>query len=335
MDNKIKNLLLEAIRYPRPEAIQKVCLPIWNQPFFFQIDKARALTISYNPTDKGARTNYPGLLARYLKNDFGDAEEIFDLLYNFKKEIYWRKHYDLFFETLGIHDDEIAHMDESFFPYQTFNDYLNNKELDDTHKFLLKTIELLSDNLKYILIDGAKNRDIVNLFIKDYDLIDCTSLPINSGKPHRLFIYKHKTRQTFLIYYECFLYGQTCPSKRGVENLANHVKSVIYNKETLNMNLKKCPKCELNYITDNAELCAECQKKISKQNTDKTVKKSSERVYNEIFTFTNEPDKLEGESGFKAKNSQSKYVGIVFMTHDKRSASYGCFELCFYPEYRS
>ncbi len=223
-------MLLNAIEYPRPENIQQVCLPIWNQPFFYKIDKAQALTISYNPTDKGARTNYPEQIARYNINGSFDSKEIFDLLYHFKKENYWRKNYDLLFNTLGISSENIAHMDVSFFPYKSFNDYLKNKEIDDTYKFLLKTISLLSNNLKYIFIDGARNKNITNLFIQDYALIDNALLPINSGQPHKLYIYKHKTQSTFLIYYACFLYGCTCPNENYVKKLAEYIKGIILHK---------------------------------------------------------------------------------------------------------
>ncbi|MDE5602082.1 MAG: hypothetical protein K2J16_06255, partial [Clostridia bacterium] len=62
---KIKELMMQAIEYPRPAQIEQFCLPIWNQPFFYKIDKAQALTISYNPTDNGAKTNYPEQVKRY------------------------------------------------------------------------------------------------------------------------------------------------------------------------------------------------------------------------------------------------------------------------------
>lgn len=335
MINDIKEVLLEAIQYPRPEEVQKVCLPIWNQPFFYKIDKARALTISYNPTDKGARINYPELVSRYKKNEFGNAEEIFDLLYNFKKEVYWRKYYDLFFGILNIPSENIAHMDVSFFPYKKFKDYLDNKDVDDTYIFLQKTIEILSGNLEYILIDGAKNKDIVNFFIKDYSLINSAILPINSGKGHRLYIYKHKKLQTILIYYECFLYGQTCPNKFYVRRLAEYVKKTIKHTAELETNMKRCPKCELNFIADDAELCSYCKDLIVKDKVVKSSNKSKERkFYNETFTFTNEKAKLKGKYGYKAYNSQGKNVGIVYMTDKKGITSYGYCELCIDSNYQ-
>ena len=220
MNNQIKELMLEAIRYPRPENIQKVCLPVWNQPFFYKIDKAQALTISYNPTDKGARTNYPEQVARYKKQGFLPEEEIFDILYNFKKENHWRKYYDILFQALGIADENIAHMDVSFFPYVKLEKYFEFAKYDDTVKFLLKTIDLLSSNLEYIFIDGANNRDVLSLLKKDFIFICRESIPINSGKPHDLLIYKHKTRNINLVYYGCFLWGCTCPREEYVKQLA-------------------------------------------------------------------------------------------------------------------
>lgn len=94
------------------------------------------------------------------------------------------------------------------------------------------------------------------------------------------------------------------------------------------MNAKKCPKCGLNYITDNGELCTVCREGLAV----KAAKNLSERVYDETFIFTNEPAKLEGEKGFKAYNSKGVSVGIVFMTKNPKISAYGHCELCFYPE---
>ncbi|MCH5159179.1 MAG: hypothetical protein J1F33_08300 [Clostridiales bacterium] len=220
---EIKDLMMQAIRYPRPVEISRACLPVWNQPFFYKIDKAKALTISYNPTDKGAKTNYPEQVAHYIKHGFLPAEEIYEILYNFKKEYYWRKNYDLLFRALNIPEESIAHADVSIFPYISLNTYFRFAAYDDTVKFLLKTIDLLSDNLEYIFIDGAKNRNILSLLKSDYIFACKDSLPINSGKPHDLLIYKHKVRKTKLIYYGCFLYGATCPSEEYVKSLATRI----------------------------------------------------------------------------------------------------------------
>ena len=227
MNNKIiENLMKEAIEYKRLPQIQRVCLPVWNQPFFYKIDKAKVITLSYNPTDKGARTNYPYYVRQYTQNGYLDTNTILDILYNFKKEEYWRKNYDLIFNIIGIDEEEIAHMDVSFFPYKTLNDYKNLEYLDDTKQFLLKTVDLLSNQLKYIFIDGARNRDILYKIInKDYSLIDRTQLPVNnSGHYHDLLIYKHNIKDLYVIYFGCFLYGSTCPSSEKMKSLAYYIK---------------------------------------------------------------------------------------------------------------
>ena len=38
--NVIKELMMKAIEEPRPKEVVPYCSPIWNQPFFYQIDKA-------------------------------------------------------------------------------------------------------------------------------------------------------------------------------------------------------------------------------------------------------------------------------------------------------
>jgi hypothetical protein len=101
------------------------------------------------------------------------------------------------------------------------------------------------------------------------------------------------------------------------------------------MAYKLCPKCELNYITDNEEVCNICLNETygikipETQNHSKTANK----YFNEEFTFTSVKKKYRGKVGFAAYNSANEEVGIVYMTDDKRSPSYECCELCMYEKY--
>ncbi len=229
MENKeIEKLMREAIEYPRPAQLSDLWLPVWNQPFFFKIDKARMLTLSYNPTDKGASTNYPWYVEEYKKKGYLETDKILDILYNYKKEIYWRKNFDLIGNVLGIKNVEIAHMDVSFFPYNSFSAYKGNEYLDDTYKFLLKVIEILDDQLNYILVDGARNESIIYKIMKNnYKCIDQCFMPINGGKTkYELSIYKHNDKNLYVVYYGCFLYGTTCPAKEKVEAIAKPIKEI-------------------------------------------------------------------------------------------------------------
>lgn len=228
MKEKIKQLMLEAIEYPRPEAIKPHLLPVWNQPFFYKIDQAQALTISYNPTDKGAKTNYPHLIEEYKNNGYIEPNMIYDTLYNFKKEEYWRKNYDIIFNELGIDLSNIAHMDVSFFPYSTLDLCKTYSFLDHSKKYLLDCIDLLKEQLKFILIDGKRNKEILYLLCNDYTLHCSTKLPVNSSnRTFELSIFKHKTHNTYLIYYGCFLYGATTPKKECVLDIARFIKDNI------------------------------------------------------------------------------------------------------------
>lgn len=228
MSNKIKDLMYKAIEHKRPAQIENRCLEIWNQPFFYQIDKAKVLTISYNPTDKGARTNYPHWIVRYKKEGHIPTEQIYDLLYNFKMENNWRKNYNLIFKSLGFSVEEISHMDVSFFPYKTLDDYKECEYLDDTKQYLLSCIDLLKDQLKIIFVDGKKNRDILWHLKKDFSLYKSTKLPVNSsGVLYDLLIYKHNERNQYLIYYGCFLYGPTRPSSECVSKISDFIKDCV------------------------------------------------------------------------------------------------------------
>lgn len=107
--------------------------------------------------------------------------------------------------------------------------------------------------------------------------------------------------------------------------------------ERKTMNYKKCPKCELNYIRDDEELCSEC--KCSNANTTRfgtqNHRPRTPAYFNEDFTFRNETVCCDGTYGFKAYNSQNINVGIVYMTYDKRSPSYGSCELLIFERYRN
>lgn len=231
MDNKeIENLMRLAIEYPRPESIKQYCLDIWNQPFFFKIDKAKVLTISYNPTDKGAKKNYCNYIEEYKKTGKLDTDTIIDMLYSFNTEkTNWRNMYNTIFPLLNFQIDEVAHMDISFFPYKKPDYYYES--IDDSNKFLLKTMELLKDQLRIIFIDGKNNKSIIPRIMQDneWELVDETAIAVNKrNKEYKLLIYKRNS--IYLIYYGCFLYGGTCPSYEQARKIADHIKTIIQKK---------------------------------------------------------------------------------------------------------
>lgn len=116
-------------------------------------------------------------------------------------------------------------MDVSIFPYQSFGDFCRFQLLDNTKQYLLKTIEILADQLKYIFIDGKLNIGVFNLLKKDYIEICKTKLPVNAAKKeYDLIICKHKEKNSYLMYYGCFLYGQTMPRNENVLAIANYIK---------------------------------------------------------------------------------------------------------------
>lgn len=97
--------------------------------------------------------------------------------------------------------------------------------------------------------------------------------------------------------------------------------------------MKKCPRCEINWIENDAyELCEICQKEIMSI-APQLNKSKSNAYFNEYFTFKSGNYDYGGKHGFKAYNSKGEHVGIVFMTDDKRVTSYGYCELHFFPQY--
>lgn len=228
MNDELKKLLMRLIELERPEEIKQFCLPIWNQPFFFNIDQSKAITISYAPTDKGARLNYLDTYEKYKQNNsYLSTEDIFNILYNFKKEHYWRKNFDRIFNALGIKENEISHIDMSPFPYikDEFRKIFQSCNIDENYKITLKVVEILMSQLEYILIDGKDNYKIISeYFIKEFELISESEIQVNRARKTRILKFKHKTNNVKLIYVGTFLYGATCPSNDCIDQIIKFIK---------------------------------------------------------------------------------------------------------------
>lgn len=228
MNDELKKKLLELIKLERPAEIQEYCLPIWNQPFFFNIDKAKAITISYSPTDKGARVNYSDVYEKYKQdNSCLSSEDIFNLLYNFKKEKKWRNNFDKIFSSLGINDNEISHLDMSSFPYKEdkFRKKFQECGLDKNYELTLQVVNLLIKQLDYILIDGKDNFGIINkYFTNDFNFVCKADIQINKTRTSEIYKYKHKIYNVALIYVKTFLYGATCPSNECINQIIEFIK---------------------------------------------------------------------------------------------------------------
>lgn len=228
MNINLKNLLTSLIELERPEEIKKYCLPIWNQPFFFKIDKSKAITISYSPTDKGARVNYQSIYEKY-KQDHNSlsTQDIFNLLYNFKKENYWRRNFDKIFSALGINESEISHIDMSPFPYEKdeYRRFFQSSKLDNNYEQTLKVVDILMTQLNYILIDGKDNFDIINkYFLNNFAFVCESEIQVNKSRKTRIIKYKHKSSNVTLIYVGTFLYGATCPSNDCINQIIDFIK---------------------------------------------------------------------------------------------------------------
>lgn len=229
MSNELKGLLMDLIRLERPQEIKSYCSPVWNQPFFFKIDKSKAITISYSPSDKGARVNYSHIYEKYKQdNNSLSAEDIFDLLYNFKKETYWRRNFDKIFSALGIGEAEISHLDMSPFPYakDKYRKDFQSKGVDKNYELTLRVVDILMPQLKYILIDGKDNLEIINkYFLDDFELICQSQIQVNRARKTIIKKYRHKTNSVTLIYVGTFLYGATCPSQECIDQIIDFVKN--------------------------------------------------------------------------------------------------------------
>ena len=275
-NNEIYNLMINAIEEKRPAEIESVCLPIWNQPFFYKIDKAKALTISLSPTDTGAKKNYKHALKRFIENQLSSSE-IYDILYNFKKEKDWRRPYDMILNNLGLNDDEIAHMDFSFFPYKDDKYLRQYSKIDNTHTYLLETIKLLSNQLRYIFIDGKKNEDFIKKhLVNSFYLINKSEHQVNKGvRKYKLLIYKHKTMNLHLIFYGHFLGRSGRPSNNQIAKISEYIKKVLLNKnEQTNV---------VEYDKHDAPIKVVETSKYKETSLEEKLKNPNSIIYNRLF----------------------------------------------------
>ena len=97
--------------------------------------------------------------------------------------------------------------------------------------------------------------------------------------------------------------------------------------------MKKCPKCELNWIKDDEELCSVCKNEQSFSTISINTSKNYSPFFQEYFTFKKPLNQLRGKTGYQAFNSKGQNVGIVFMTDIKTIPSYGYCELCMRPDF--
>ena len=98
--------------------------------------------------------------------------------------------------------------------------------------------------------------------------------------------------------------------------------------------MKKCPKCEVNWIKDDAELCEVCLQDMLPPEIQSHQTKPYVH-FNEYFTFKSGVYMYDGKRGFRAYNSKGEQVGIVFMTDDERTPAYKHCELHCFPKYHS
>ncbi len=96
--------------------------------------------------------------------------------------------------------------------------------------------------------------------------------------------------------------------------------------------MKKCPKCELNWIQDTQDLCDVCRRDVTKPPL------GPHRPLHDFptrdFIITNAISSIGIETGYDFYDLQGKKLGVVFATHDKKdSPAFGKCEMRFYSQY--
>lgn len=110
-------------------------------------------------------------------------------------------------------------------------------------------------------------------------------------------------------------------------------KYVIIKKGEGSMKYIKCPRCELNYIHEEEELCPVCINELYGQKHGGARNSATGYVGAEKFIIKNEPEHFDFD-GLKLYNSKNENVGIAFATKDKCSSD-GNLEFHFYSQYEN
>lgn len=95
----------------------------------------------------------------------------------------------------------------------------------------------------------------------------------------------------------------------------------------------KCPRCDLNYIREEEELCPICLNELFGRQRGGVRNSAMGVVPREKFTIKNEPEYFDF-NGLKIYNSKNENVGIAFATKDNCSSD-GNLEFHFYPRYEN
>ncbi len=83
--------------------------------------------------------------------------------------------------------------------------------LDKNYMYALKVIDILSGQLKYIMIDGKNNYDIIEKYLlEDYRLVDKRTGQVNKKRIAEVHLYRHSAKELYLIYFSTFLRYDLC-----------------------------------------------------------------------------------------------------------------------------
>ncbi len=90
--------------------------------------------------------------------------------------------------------------------------------------------------------------------------------------------------------------------------------------------MKKCPKCDLNFIANTDQMCSVCK---TAQPIKQTRYPSKDRFY-----IINKQTYYDNREGYLIFDDEDRNVGIVFMSDVKGQVAYGHAEIRFFDGYR-
>lgn len=100
------------------------------------------------------------------------------------------------------------------------------------------------------------------------------------------------------------------------------------------MTIKKCPRCELNYIADGQDVCDVCAQELQWSKSSDKSHKPLHSFPTKEFIIKNTISSIELETGYDFYDLSGRKLGVVFATHDKKDGpAYGKCEMCFYHQF--
>lgn len=97
--------------------------------------------------------------------------------------------------------------------------------------------------------------------------------------------------------------------------------------------MKKCPKCEINYINDNENLCSICSGSQTSSSSNKHYVTGDSNIFDEALSIRIKAQMsvVRSKCGYDVFDMSGNILGVVFESDDPETARYKMAEIAFLP----